>query len=78
MGKEDNKKKHKSEKLSRTKSTKSTVKHCTKCHQIGHVARECPVLNVRRRLKNTNKQLLDWNVLVPPPKKAKYTAQINW
>ncbi|KAK1733538.1 hypothetical protein QTG54_015826 [Skeletonema marinoi] len=75
MGNEDNKKKHKSEKLSRTKSTKSKIKHCTKCNQNGHTARECPVL----KRKSRKKQLMDWNVFVPPPKRAKaYIAKTKW
>jgi len=74
MGKEDSKKRHKSEKLSTTKSTKSKVKRCTKCEQTGHKAKECPVLKPGRK----RKEHVDWSVLYPPPKKAKYVAKINW
>ena len=76
MGKEDGKKKHKSEKLSTTKPTKSKVKRCTKCEQIGHATRECPVLKPKCKRKMDS---IDWNTLYSPPKKAKnYTAKIEW
>lgn len=77
MGKEDSKKRHKSGKLSTTKPTEPKVKHCTKCDQNGHAARDCPVLKPKRKRKKV--PAVDWNILDPPPKKAKkYTAKIKW
>ena len=51
MGKEDNKTKDKSEKLSTTESTKAKVDKCTKCKQTGHPTRQCPVIKVKSSRK---------------------------
>ena len=79
MGKEDNKTKHKSERLSTTESTKAKVVKCTKCKQTGHPTRQCPVIKANSSRKK--KAQIDWNILLPKPstKKMKmYEAKIKW
>ena len=77
MQKEDSKTKHRSEKLSTTKSTKSKVSKCTKCGQWGHPTRICPQLKVKRK-SSKKKKLMDWNVLYTRPANSKYVAKVKW
>jgi len=61
MGKEDSKTKHRSEKLSTPKSSKSKVDKFSKSKQLRHpTTRQCPVIKVKRK---SNKSLNDWNIL---------------
>ena len=79
MGKEDSKTRHKSEKLSTTKSTKAKVDQCSRCKQFGHPTRICPVTKVKHKSKK--KKLTDWNVLLPRPKSGKldnYQLKVQW
>ena len=64
MGKEDSKTKHRSEKLSTTKSAKSNVDKCSKCKQLVHPTRQCPIVKVKRKSK---KRLIDWNIIGSRP-----------
>ena len=78
MGKEDRKTKHRSEKLSTTKSAKLKVDKCSKCKQVGHIIRQCPVIKVKRKSK---KRLIDWNIIGSRPttkRTNEYKAKIAW
>ena len=48
-----------------------------KCGESGHPTKDCPAVKSKR--KKSDKMLIDWNVLQPPPEKAKeYEAKIKW
>ena len=57
MGRDANKAHHQnSDKVMINESSKSKVERCSKCAQIGHKTRDCPVLRAPKNLKH----LFDW------------------